>query len=176
MNDINCYISDADDSKETNRHSDSNVRTYLINGLFQLLLDLVEVIALVLLGGKIRLSLLEQFLEVPLVLLDASDVLVLANHLLVERPDLVVLVLLLLLRLLQVQFEGFDVLLQVLTRILELLIGRLELLGSALLLGEALLELLHLLLEVALLVDELRDPFFRVREIVLFRLELEEEV
>ena len=89
--------------------------TDLIDGGLELLLGLGEVVALVLLAGQVLLRLLEQLLEVLLVARDAAHRLLLTSHLLVQRPDLRVLGLLLLLGSLQVQLDAFQ-LLQPVTR------------------------------------------------------------
>jgi len=71
--------------------------TYLVDCLLELLFCLGEVVTLVLLAGQVLLCLLEQFLEVLLVAVDASHRLLLSRQLLSQRPYLRVLGLFLLL-------------------------------------------------------------------------------
>ena len=69
---------------------------HLVDCSLELLLEFVEVVDLVLLGGKIGLSLLDGLFESLLVLAQLACVLVLLGELTVQRLDLVVLGLLLL--------------------------------------------------------------------------------
>jgi len=74
-------------------------RTNLVDGGLELLFEFVEVVDLVLLGGEVRLRLLDRLLQRLLVLAQFGHVLVLFGQLAVQRLDLVVLGLLLLLSL-----------------------------------------------------------------------------
>lgn len=115
----------------------------LVEGLLELLLDLVEVVDLVLGGLELLRRLLVALALQLLLLVQLVDELVLVGDLVVQIADLVVLGGLVLLGLLDGQFEVLDVLLESRDFLLQLLLGLEELVAGILLLGEAILSVLR---------------------------------
>lgn len=115
----------------------------LVKGLFELLLNLVEVVDLVLGSLELLGGLLVGFTLHLLFLVELVDELVLVGDLIVQVADLVVLGSLVLLGLLDAQFEVFDVLLQARDFLFQLLLGLEELVAGILLLGQAVLGVLQ---------------------------------
>lgn len=116
----------------------------LVEGLLELLLNLVEVVDLVLGGLELLGGLLVGLALELLLLVQLVDELVLVGDLVVQVADLVVLGGLVLLGLLDGQFEVFDILLQAGDFLLQLLLGLEELVAGVLLLSEAVLGVLKL--------------------------------
>lgn len=114
-----------------------------VEGLLQLLLDLVEVVDLVLGCLQLLGGLLVGFALEFLLLVELVDKLVLVGDLIVQVADLVVLGGLVLLGLLDGQFEVLDILFQTGDFLFQLLLGLEELVAGILLLGKAILRILR---------------------------------
>lgn len=115
----------------------------LVKGLLKLYLDLVEVVALVLNSLKILSGLLVAFLQVLLLLVDLVDKFVLVGDLVIEAADLVVLGGLVLVGLLDVEFHVLNILLEGSHFLVGLLLALEELVAGILLTLQSVGELLQ---------------------------------
>jgi len=95
----NCRHSVRRLENEQNSEDDEWINSNLVDGGLKLLFEFVEMVDFVLLGGEVGLSLLDRLFESLLVLAQLGHAFVLFGQLAVQRLDLVVLGLLLLLRL-----------------------------------------------------------------------------
>ena len=115
----------------------------LIEGLFQLGFDLVEVVDLIFGGLQVFAGLLVDLLHVLLLLVELVDQLILVGDFVVQVADLVILGGLVLFGFLQTEFQVLNVLLEAADLLLQFLLVLEQLVAGIFLLRQTLLGVLH---------------------------------